>query len=393
MVPALPSAVRRGDCAGNCRADVGICSGPRFVTGASGVLKRMPSDSVTSPAARYCFLIPAYRPDRRMLGLIEELTALRPDVPVYVVNDGSEPSYDSIFEAASKMPRTAVGRNAVNLGKGAAIKKGINDCLVLFPGLEGTVTADGDGQHAAKDIVAVLAALSEKPNSFILGARQFDAAVPLKSRVGNTISRFVYRGLIGLRLTDTQTGLRGLPRVFCEHCLSIRSNRYEFETEMLILAKANGLRFEEVPIKTIYIDNNRGTHFDPVWDSLKIYFVLLRYTVSSIVTAITDLAAFVFLESIGLSITASNFGSRAVALWVQFALLKKFVFHAKAGLPVFFIYVGYVMLTGYVSALMQGWISVNLFNSVLGSKMFADSLIFIFNFLFLRDLVFRKSDA
>ena len=217
-------------------------------------------------------LIPSYQPTVLCCELLEELRRVDP-TPIVVVDDGSGLAYQELFQRASRIADTVVLTNAVNLGKGAALKHGMNHILVNYPGCIGIVTADADGQHSARDILKVANELQARPAEAVLGCRDFKRDVPLRSKLGNIISRYVYRFLIGLNLSDTQTGLRGIPRRLMELSLSIRSNRYEFETEQIITAKAANFKFREVPIQTVYIDDNRGSHFNPILDSFRIYFV------------------------------------------------------------------------------------------------------------------------
>jgi glycosyltransferase involved in cell wall biosynthesis len=335
------------------------------------------------------FLIPSYRPSGLFCELLEQIRKSDP-APIVVVDDGSGPAYGELFERAGRVPGTTVLRNAVNLGKGAALKHGMNHVLVHDPDCVGVVTADTDGQHAVSDVLKVANELRTQPTDAVFGSRDFKRDVPLRSRIGNTISRYVYRLLIGLNLSDTQTGLRGIPRRLAELSLGIRANRYEFESEQIIIAKTAGIKFREVPIRTVYIDGNSGSHFNPVLDSFRIYFVLLRYALSSIATALTDFLVFYILTANGIAVLGANMSARAFALWVQFVLLKKYVFKSKAGLSIFGAYVAYVFFSGYVSAVMQGQFAMHLVNSPLLAKVAVELLIWIFNFMFLRDIIFRQ---
>lgn len=280
--------------------------------------------------------------------------------------------------------------NAVNLGKGAALKHGMNHVLVRHPDCIGVVTADADGQHAVTDIVKIPSELQARSAELIFGCRDFKQEIPFRSKIGNVVSRYVYRFLIGLNLSDTQTGLRGIPRRLMELSLGIRSNRYEFETEQIIAAKSAGFQFREVPIQTVYIDDNRGSHFNPVLDSFRIYFVLLRYALSSIMTALADLIVFYILTANGMGLLSANMSARAVALWLQFMLLKKYVFKSKAGVSIFAAYVAYVFFSGYLSAAMQAQFAGHFVDSPLLAKVVVESVIWIFNFMFLRDIIFRR---
>ncbi len=264
-------------------------------------------------------LIPSYQPTVLCCELLEELRRIDP-TPIVVVDDGSGLAYQELFQRASRVADTVVLTNAVNLGKGAALKHGM--------------------MKVANELRAC-------PTQAVLGSRDFKRDVPLRSKLGNMISRHVYRFLIGLNLSDTQTGLRGIPRELVELSLSIRSNRYEFETEQIITAKAANFKFNEVPIQTVYIDDNRGSHFNPILDSFRIYFVLLRYAISSLATALADFLTFYILTANGMPVLGANMSARAVALWIQFMLLKRYVFKSKAGLSIFAAYVAYVFFTGY----------------------------------------------
>src|SRR5262245_32557775 len=180
-------------------------------------------------AGSVVFLIPSYQPTEILCGLIEQLRGTSAH-RIVIVDDGSGADYTHIYERAAQTAGTTVLRNAINLGKGAALKHGMNHILVHYPDCIGIVTADADGQHTVKDIVGVADTLTEAPDRAIFGAREFAGDVPLRSKVGNYFSRYAYRFLIGVKLSDTQTGLRGIPRRLMELCLEIRSNRYEFET-------------------------------------------------------------------------------------------------------------------------------------------------------------------
>ncbi|MGY3618814.1 glycosyltransferase [Bradyrhizobium sp. USDA 10063] len=336
------------------------------------------------------FLFPSYRPTAIFPGLLNSLRQLDASTPIVVVDDGSDPAHANVFEAVKAVPDVTLLRNAVNLGKGAALKHGMNHILLEHPNCIGAVTADADGQHSAKDIVRLRDELRRQPDLVILGCRDFGKDIPFRSRFGNVVSRYVYRLLLGLNLSDTQTGLRGIPRRLMAASLHIRANRYEYETEQLIVAKQESLAMREIPIQTIYIDDNRASHFNPVLDSFRIYFVLLRYAISSIATAIADFIAFYVLTNSNVPVLSANMGARGLALWIQFMLLKKYVFKSKAGLATFAAYVAYVFCSGYVSSVAQIQFTTHIVQSPLLAKAVVELAIWIFNFMFLRDIIFRR---
>lgn len=335
----------------------------------------------------FVIIIPAYKPTGDLPRLLTELRALT-DVPIIIVDDGGGSAYADIFDACVTAPNVTLLRNAVNLGKGAALKHGLNHALLTFPEATAFVTADADGQHRPADILAV--AIAATPEALVLGSRTFASDVPLKSKFGNIVSRHVYRIVAGIGVSDTQTGLRAISRRLAELSLAIRANRYEFETEQLIVARREGIAFREVPIETVYVDNNRGTHFNPLRDSLRIYFALLRYAASSIATTIVDLVVFVMLIGGGAGILWANLGSRAAAILLQFYLVKNFVFKSEGGLVRFALFAAYVWGMGLISAALQIQFADLTGARPIVAKVTVDAVLFVFNFVFLRQILFRR---
>lgn len=178
--------------------------------------------------------------------------------------------------------------HAVNQGKGRALKTGLNAALNIWPDLSGVVTADADGQHTLRDILRIIEAMREHPNALVLGSREFTGDVPFKSRWGNRITRFVYALASGVHVSDTQTGLRGLPACAIPAMITIDGERYEYEMNVLLKLRDMKLGVVEVPIETIYIDDNSGSHFNPVRDAIRIYAVIFKYLFSSVTSFAVD---------------------------------------------------------------------------------------------------------
>jgi glycosyltransferase involved in cell wall biosynthesis len=231
----------------------------------------------------FVILIPAYKPDQRLVTLVEQLSNASL-APVVIVNDGSPAEYDPIFTTLALIPRVTVLTHLANQGKGAALRTGFR-CIEGYPAeFACTVTADADGQHSVKDILGVAAAAEQNPAAMIIGSRQFDKDVPPRSMFGNTVTRWVMRLFFGIRLWDTQTGLRGIPRHLLPELIEIPYDHYELEIVMLLVAYRKAVPLFEIPIETIYIEGNRASHFKPLLDSGRVYFVLFRYSLSSLVT-------------------------------------------------------------------------------------------------------------
>ena len=248
-------------------------------------------------------VIPALNPDEKLITLLGQL---EPDAdlrPVILVNDGSSEQSVSIWQRAEALEGVTVISHSLNRGKGAALKTAMEYCLHHLPAITGIITCDCDGQHRVTDINALIKRLSQTPDSLLLGSRRFSLeGIPLRSRLGNWVSRFSFR-MAGVYVSDTQTGLRAIPVGMFPELLAITYDRFEFETAMLITAARGGIPILEQPIETVYLDGNRSSHFSPMRDSARIYKVLLRGTlrqvrrfiVSSATSAALDLLLFALL--------------------------------------------------------------------------------------------------
>lgn len=221
-------------------------------------------------------LIPAYQPDKKLIETLEALSAR--GFGLMVVDDGSGRDYDSIFIEAGKYAR--VVRYAQNRGKGGALKQGIRCLRKCFPDCRYMITADADGQHSPEDIVRLSEKLAEGKCRFVIGSREFVGEVPLRSRFGNSLTRHVYAFVSGVRVGDTQTGLRGFDASLFDWLLSIEGERYEYEMNVLMSAARDKIAIDELTIKTIYENDNSSSHFDPIKDSLKIYKEIFKFAIS-----------------------------------------------------------------------------------------------------------------
>jgi glycosyltransferase involved in cell wall biosynthesis len=356
------------------------------VTAAGG----MPSASDTDRPSPVVVVIPAYNPSPRLRATLEQLaeTGLN---RVVVVDDGSASPAQAVFAEVGRSGLATVLRHAVNLGKGAALKTAFNHTLVTCGPETPIVTMDADGQHASKDVLAVAQALTAHPDSVVLGVRQFEGSVPFRSRLGNTLTQALVRLLVGLSVSDTQTGLRGIPGRVALRLLGVTASRYDFELDMLILCKHLKVPVLQVPIETIYLDGNASSHFSPLTDSLRVYWVLCRFFAASLVSAVLDNMLFVVAQTQGASPLRSQIAARLVALFVNYALLRKFVFFSdQRHALVFPKYLAVVALFGLVSysAIMR--LATVLPLSPLGAKLLVESVLFPVSFIVQRELVFRR---
>jgi len=351
-----------------------------------------PEGAVLSSVAEVAVLIPAYNPEASLLDQVEHLRRLGFQSTI-VVNDGSDPQSDPVFRDLSGIPGCEVLHHAVNLGKGRALKTGLNHFWLTRPGYRGVVTADCDGQHRPEDIALVAQALVRSPGKLILGVRRFSGRVPFRSLVGNLLTRWLFRLLVGRRLTDTQSGLRGIPREAIPALLRLEGERYEYEMNMLVSAQAGALAIVEQPVETVYADGNRSSHFHPLLDSMKIYFVLFRFYLSSLTASSLDLVFFTLSYKLTSNILASLLIGRLIfGCLLNFGMNRLFVFRhrrAIAGpLAKYYLLVAFMAAVSYFSIRA---LSQNLGLSVILCKVLVETPLSVINFAIQRTFVFSGS--
>jgi len=277
-------------------------------------------------------VIPAYEPGPLLEPLIAGLFAADPDVDVVVVDDGSGSAFAPEFTRARRIGATVL-RHDINLGKAAALRTGFDHALAVHPG-EDVVTADADGQHTVTDILRVAEALREDAAdgapALVLGCRAFRGRVPLRSRAGNAVARGVFRLAAGWTLSDTQTGLRGIPSELLAWVRAQPGERFAYEQNVLLRCRRDGVATREVPIETVYLDGNASSHFRPVVDSLRILLPLLLFAGSSLLAFAVDTLLLLGLHALTGMLVPSIVAARVVSASVNFAVNRRVVFRASA---------------------------------------------------------------
>ena len=285
-------------------------------------------------------LVPAYEPDARLVDLVASIRSASPELRVLVVDDGSGPASEHVLDAAGGLGALVI-HLPVNRGKGYALKQGFAHADLVYPG-EDVVCADCDGQHSVVDILRVAGRIGRSRSggpadgartadgtpkeAMVLGARRFTGRVPARSRVGNAMTRTLFRAITRVPVQDTQTGLRGYPASMLPWLRSVPGDRFEYELDLLLRARGAGYGIEEVEIATIYLDENASSHFRPVADSLRIYAPLLRFSLSSLGAFALDTVALLVLHALTGSLLASVLGARAVSSGANFLANRRLVF-------------------------------------------------------------------
>ena len=273
---------------------------------------------------RIFVLIPAYQPDDQLSALCFALKAR--NFTIVVVDDGSGTAFSPIFESVKSIAQVIA--HPVNRGKGAALKTGLKFIQSVCNPNDIIVTADADGQHRPEDIEKVVQAIKGQRDVLALGSRAFTGRVPLKSRIGNAITRQVFAMFAHQRVRDTQTGLRAFNADLIPFMLSIRGERYEYEMNMLLECTRKHIPIQEIPIETVYLDGNRSSHFHPIQDAFRIYREILTFAASSFASFLTDYALFSLL-SLFLGNALSNILARIVSASVNYSLNRRYVFRDR----------------------------------------------------------------
>ena len=279
-------------------------------------------------------LIPSLSPDEKLIQAVREIKDAGFD-RILLVNDGSAEEYDSFFEAAKELGATVL-RHDVNRGKGCALKTGFRYILEEWKDCDGVITADSDGQHRPADLLKCRDALRNHRDALVLGCRDFrDKEIPLRSRFGNRCTSFIMKLFVGVSLSDTQTGLRAFSTERMREYLGVAGDRFEYETNVLLYSKEEEIPMVEVPIETIYLEENKSSHFRPLVDSVKIYRLFLRYLFASLSSFLVDIALFscgvFFLRELSPAyyIVISTVGARVLSSVYNFCVNRKGVFKSK----------------------------------------------------------------
>jgi len=332
-------------------------------------------------------VIPAYEPGEKLLGLLAELRVFGFG-KIVVVNDGSSPDKDGIFAEVAK--QAILLRHEKNMGKGWALKTAFSYVLNNFPEAVSVVTVDADGQHLSVDVNSLALLAMGKPASLCLGVRAFSGKVPLRSRLGNSLTKIFFNTLTNKYIQDTQTGLRAIPVSFIPELLQTKSSGYEFEMEMIHLAVKNKISIEQMPISTVYVGKNKSSHFKPIRDSIKVYGVLFKYSAVAMSCALGDYFLFILFFSLLNNVLYANYSARVLTWLIYFTLMKKFVFSsqekANRSFPKFLLLAGLNPLAA--AALIEFFLRAFLIPVPIG-KIMAETTMFFFNFLIQKKYVFR----
>ena len=264
-------------------------------------------------------VLPSLDPDEKLIAVIDGLLE-HGFSDIILVNDGSKQENLHYFtDLAAQHPEIHLLHHEVNKGKGAALKNAFRWFLENRPDGYGVVTVDGDNQHHPADTRACCEHMM-KTGHTVLGCRDFNQEdVPARSSFGNKTTSLIFKIFVGMTISDTQT--------------------------------------DEVKIRTVYIEENKSSHFRVIHDSWRIYKLILahffRYTASSITCFVVDSSmVFLLTKILGTFLVdpvlsgISTIGARVVSSLINFFMNKKLVFQSNVS-------TGKAMLRYYALAIPQ----------------------------------------
>ena len=342
-------------------------------------------------------IIPTIDPDERICQLVDGLRSL--DFARFIiVDDGSSPARAALFESLQESGAHVL-HHPSNLGKGAAIKTALSATRRLFPEATHAITVDGDGQHLPADVKRVWMTAQERDGDLVIGTRNLrDACVPLRSRFGNAFSSAYFKLDTGLSCPDTQTGLRAIPLSLASFALSTEGSRYEYEMNVLSGAVKRGIPVAMVPIETVYENNNAGSHFLTVKDSMLIYRQLIRFAISSLTCSLIDLSLFAFVTAlvsfdVAAAVVLATVTARMASGIMNFTLNRTWSFSESGSnggdvriqalryIALFFVQ----MAASALLVALFAWLPLPL----VGVKVLVDGALFIASYFIQRNWVFK----
>ena len=333
-------------------------------------------------------LIPAYEPDDRLIELVKEID--RDIFDIIVVNDGSGDNYNNIFKQVGKYVKLI--EYDKNMGKGYALKTGFKYIKENYFNDYVVITMDSDGQHTIKDAVKLCNYVEEHPDTLVLGMRKRSGKTPLRSRIGNGITKFVYSVVTGIDIYDTQTGLRAFSNNIIDNLIDIKGDRFEYEFNCLLELSRMGIDIYEIEIETIYIDNNSGSHFSTIKDSFIIYRDIFKFSISSICSFVIDYILYIIFNIIFNNLVLSNVMARIISGSFNYTVNRKIVFNShnkisKSILSYIILAIFILICNTILLSILVNYLSINKYIS----KILVEIILFIVSYIIQIKVIFKKS--
>ncbi len=220
-------------------------------------------------------LLPAFNEQENISGVIRNLVKYFPRNQLLLADDGSTDSTSNIAHEFG----IYTFKNLHNQGKGYTILRAFNIIINKFPNIKWIIIFDADGQHHHGDISKFIETVIKKPEvDIVLGRRDY-SHMPMLNLVSNTLTTGWCNYWLKWNLYDLQCGFR------CYNTKSLRKilhfglsrKKFEFETEILLVAWILDLKMKDIPIKTIYPPNHRKSKILPLIDTFRWVLLILQF--------------------------------------------------------------------------------------------------------------------
>lgn len=209
-------------------------------------------------------IVPVFNEGTRAVSTINEILKNTKN-DLIVVDDGStKKNYELLKNSFLKNKRIYLLKHIANLGKGAAMKTGVE--LAWKLGGDGVIFIDSDGQHNP-NLLDKFEKCLEK-NSLVFGYRKLNGEMPFIRKWGNIFAKFLVKILFNLRRQEFLCGYIGFKKSVYKK-IKWNSARYGVETEIATKVGKNNLPFREIEIDTIYVDKYKGVN---LLDAIKVLF-------------------------------------------------------------------------------------------------------------------------
>lgn len=337
-------------------------------------------------------VIPVYQPEKVLEKLVDELW--EEGYLVLLVDDGSSEEYAPVFEGLRD--RAVVLRHEQNQGKGAAIKTALSYIHDWLWDYEWIGLMDGDGQHLVSDMKRLLQRAKEEKEGLILGVRKVAKKdMPLRSWIGNALTRQIFRLLGGTYVSDTQSGLRAFSKQLLPLLLDVEGSRYEYETNVLMTCARKKIPIIEVPIHTLYEDDQNSTsHFRVLRDSLRIYWQFIKFALSSFSSFCLDYLLFglflLLFPKGAFQAFAANLAARFLSAYYNYHVNVRFVFGEKGSgeraLQYFALALGIFGMNNLLLTLFYQGMGL----PVMLAKLLTEFLLFVISFLVQKVFIFHR---
>jgi len=213
-------------------------------------------------------IIPVYNEEKLLGGVLKNILELGV-FDVLVIDDGS---CDGTYGVA-KSYNVVVVRNDINLGKGAALKKGFD--YALENGYGAVITIDGDGQHKSEDLLTIYQASLKSNADMVIGNRMhYPSGMPKIRKITNAVMSKLLSCLTKTEIPDSQCGLKLIKSKILEN-INISSDKFEVESEILFQSLRKGYNVKSVDISSVYF-TERKSHIRPLQDTIRFFKYLVK---------------------------------------------------------------------------------------------------------------------